>query len=118
MKLKLLQPLYYNLPTGTLDVADCWLYEDENGNTLDAVERGEVLEYDPNINSIDLLANALNAIQEHASVPLSQIVDLCSLPTWGSWESDTTDIYSWDTTGDEHTMLIYNGNRWVVETKE
>jgi hypothetical protein len=36
--------MYMNVATGNVDTYDGWYYEDENGETVNAVERGEVVE--------------------------------------------------------------------------
>lgn len=39
------EPTYYMNPkTGSVDERDGWWYEDEDGNTVNAADRGEVVE--------------------------------------------------------------------------
>ena len=38
------EKLYMNIFTGEVDVYDQWYYEDEDGNTINAVDLGEVME--------------------------------------------------------------------------
>ena len=43
-RLKPMEKMYMNPYTGSVDTADGWICEDENGNTINPVEEGEVVE--------------------------------------------------------------------------
>lgn len=64
-----------------------------------------------NIQTIRELADYLNRLSREAL----EEIDLSALPTWGEWRGDTSDVYSWDTTG-ERTLVLRSGDRWTIET--
>ena len=45
---------YINILTGSIGEYEDWYYEDENGDTLNAVDEGEVEEIDEQQNIVDL----------------------------------------------------------------
>jgi len=54
--------MYMNIQTGSIDTYDGWYYEDENGETVNAVDRGEVM---PVEIVIDVDADFTNRVLGH-----------------------------------------------------
>lgn len=65
-----------------------------------------------NATNVVELAAALNSL-ETATIAsgrkLDEVIDLSSLPTFGEYLGDTSEIFSWD----DKNFLVNDGNKWV-----